>query len=261
MASTTAPPRRSSRGHGRHDTVPKSATTLIWLIAVIATCFGCSQRNGAQRSESVSYGSGGCGKLTGGQQVPCSAENFEAYTSLACTLGRNYLHPLVAETITEAYRDLHAPYPQRMWQYGDLGKKQGGRLKPHRTHQNGRAADFFFPILDEQQAPARVPIGLLNKMGYGLDFSSEGELDSMTVDWSAIADHLLALDTAGKSRGVSLARIILAPELQTTLFKEVLGMRRLERRFNKQRAWVVHDEHYHVVFDIPAKYRRPLGCE
>lgn len=236
-------------------------TILVWCTAFFATWLVCKHGEADPTSRSISYGSGGCGKLTGGQQVPCTGANFEAFTSLACVRGRTYLHPLIADTIAESYADLRARHPTRRWQYGDLGKKHGGPMGPHRTHQNGRAADFFFPVLDETGEAVKIPINASNQFGYGLDFSRQGQLDSTTIDWNAMADHLLALDAAGRHRGVTIKRILLAPALQTVFLRKAPAVRHLKPRFNKRRTWSLHDEHYHVLFDVPTKYKRPLRCD
>ena len=78
--------------------------------------------------------------LEGGESVPCSGDNFEAFATTACVMGRNYLHPLVVETVVDAYGILSEREPDRVWQYGDLGWESGGSFKPHKTHQNGLSA-------------------------------------------------------------------------------------------------------------------------
>ena len=50
-------------------------------------------------TEPIAHGRGKCGKLEGGVALPCSGEGFTAFSSLACAMGRNYLHPLVVETV------------------------------------------------------------------------------------------------------------------------------------------------------------------
>jgi penicillin-insensitive murein endopeptidase len=230
----------------------------LWiLVAQVAAAPG-SSANADQRA--LSLGAGRCGKLVGGVALPCSAPLFEAFSGAACVGGRNYLHPLVQQTVVEAYGALAAQHRDRRWQYGEMGKAEGGPLWPHRTHQNGLSADFFFPVVDAVGAPALVPISVLNKYGYGLDFDSRGRLGELSVDWAALADHLVALERAGRGRGVRITRVILAPGLRRTLLREAPAARRFADRFNQRPAWVLHDEHYHVDFSIPAPLRRPLRC-
>lgn len=170
------------------------------------------------------------------------------------------MHPLVAATVVEAYSIVGSRHRGRQWQYGDLGLKQGGELWPHKTHQSGVLADFFFPVIDAAGAPAQIPISVLNDFGYGVDFDAQGRFEALRIDWKAMVDHWLALEAAGKGRGVAIRRIILAPSLQKTLLKKETRAAAFVKRFNKRRAWVVHDEHYHIDFSIPAHLRKPLSC-
>lgn len=215
---------------------------------------------GSTENLAISFGVGGCGKLQGGVALPCRGPNFESFSSTACALGRNHLHPLVRDTVVEAFSTLAAKYPKRTWQYGETGKSTGGRLWPHKTHQNGLSADFFMPVVDGKGEPARVPISVFHKFGYGLEFAKNGTLDGLRIDWKAIGSHLLALDAAGQSRGIHIERIIITPDFHRALFAQAPEVQRLASLFMKREAWVRHDEHYHVDFAIPPTLRRPLSC-
>jgi penicillin-insensitive murein endopeptidase len=212
------------------------------------------------RGEAISHGGGSCGKLEGGVAVPCHGNNYEAFADTACALGRNYLHPRVRDTVVDAFESLHADRPTRRWQYGELGKAEGGALWPHKTHQNGLSADFFVPVVGATGQPTLVPISATNKFGYGLEFSKNGVLGERVIDWSAIGAHLLALESAGAARGVRIERIILTPDFHRRLFRENPGVRRLAPLFMQKEAWVRHDEHYHVDFGVPRELRRALRC-
>lgn len=222
--------------------------------------WGFSRRAEASDEPAIAFGDGRCGKLQGGVSLPCRGPNFESFAQTACTLGRNYLHPLVRDTVVDAYRALAVSHPSRAWQYGEMGKAQGGRLWPHKTHQNGLAADFFVPVVDGAGLPSKLPISLLNKLGYGLEFRRDGRLDTLRIDWRALAAHLLALDAAGREREVRIERIILTPDFHHALFDQAPALRPLAAKFMQREAWVRHDEHYHVDFGIPQRLRRPLSC-
>ena len=163
---------------------------------------------------------------------------------------------LVAEPISRL-----SPAPQRTWQYGEMGRASGGSLWPHQTHQNGLSADFFMPVVNEGGVPQKLPISFLNKFGYGLEFDRRGKLDDWTIDWKAVADHLLALRDAAHAHGVRVQRIIITPVFHERLFQVAPEVRRLAPLFMKKEAWVRHDEHYHVDLEIPARFRRPLICK
>lgn len=222
--------------------------------------WGFAGRAAAIKEEAFSFGDGRCGKLQGGVPLPCRGANFESFAQTACTLGRNYLHPLVRDTVFDAYRALAVSHPTRAWQYGETGKAQGGALWPHKTHQNGLAVDFFVPVVDGAGRPAKLPISLFNKLGYGLEFRRDGRLGELRIDFRAIAAHLLVLDAAGREREVRIERVILTLDFHRALFEQAPELRRLAAKFMQREAWVRHDEHYHVDFGIPQRLRRPLSC-
>lgn len=211
----------------------------------------------------IAYGSGGCGRLEGGEKLPCEGTNFEAFSSLACRLGRTWLHPLVAATLVDAYAALEQSEPGRRWQYGDLGLEEGGRLRPHRTHQSGIAADFFVPVVDAQGRAATVPIQAHRKFGYALEFDAAGRLPGtgLGIDFRALAAHLLALEEAGHHHGVMVERVIVTPDFHEALLAAEPKLAGMRGRFMRKEAWVRHDEHYHVDFSLPGHLRRPLRCD
>lgn len=211
--------------------------------------------------QALSLGGGGCGRLQGGVSLPCRGENFRAHTSKACSLGRNYLHPLVQQTVLGAFASLKPSGSTRVWQYGETGKSEGGPLWPHKTHQNGLSADFFMPVTNKRGEADQVPISAFSKFGYGLEFDKNGKLDDLQVDWRAVGRHLLALAAVGKPLGVRMERIIVTPDFHQALFRENPALRRLAPLFMRKEAWVRHDEHYHVDFEIPERFRRPLKCK
>lgn len=211
--------------------------------------------------ESLSFGGGSCGKLQGGTSLPCSGENFHAFAKTACALGRNYLHPLVKETVLDGFKTLKSIGSAREWQYGEMGMEKGGALWPHKTHQNGLAADFFMPVVNKKGEPTEVPISAFNKFGYGVEFDKKGKLGDLVIDWKALGDHLLALESAGKAHKVQIERIIITPDFHDSLFRANPRLNRLAPLFMKKEAWVRHDEHFHVDFRIPDKLRRPLKCK
>ena len=225
---------------------------------MLALLTACSEAPAAEPA--IAFGSGTCGRLQGGVALPCSGPNFEAFARTACATGRNYLHPLVRDTVLDAYAAVAAQHPGRAWQYGETGKRSGGRLWPHRTHQNGLAADFFMPVVNPRGEPDRVPISLFNKLGYGLEFDRKGTLGGLRIDWRALGDHLLALEAAGRARGVRIERIIITPDFHRALLEGAPSVRRLAPLLMKREAWVRHDEHYHVDFEIPAELHKDLSC-
>lgn len=205
---------------------------------------------------SVCYGTTSNGKLENGWKLPASGPNFSAHWTVGRLIGRSYVHSAVYPVVVEAYEQLSAGMPDRVFVYGEAGWKDGGEFKPHKTHQNGLSVDFMVPVLNESGASVELPSSLLNKWGYDLEFDANGRLDDLVIDFDAIAEHIYQLDVIAKRNGVGIWRVIFDPQLQPQL-RNSPRWPYLERnvQFSTKRSWVRHDEHYHVDFDVPC---RPL---
>lgn len=208
-------------------------------------------------ANSICYGTPSNGRLEGGVQLPKSGPNFEAYSSLGVAAGRTYVHSKVADVVSSAYAVLARSEPDLKYVYGESGWKDGGRIKPHRTHQNGLAVDFMVPVRDANGRSVPLPSGVFNKFGYAIEFDSKGRFEDLTIDFDAIAEHLYALHAAAKKNGIALERVIFDPRLLAKLYKTRRGeFIRQNISFLKGQAWVRHDEHYHVDFAVACKPKK-----
>jgi penicillin-insensitive murein endopeptidase len=203
------------------------------------------------RAPSRSLGTKARGRLERGKRLPTSGPNFVAYSRLGALLGRNSLHSTARAIVIEAYRDLEATTPAVTFVYGEMGWPSGGRIRPHRTHQNGLSADFMVPVRDGRGRPSRLPTWPWNRFGYDIELDSTGRAGDVVIDYDAIAAHLAALQRAAQRHGSAIELVILAPELERALKadrrrREVVG----DIPFMRGRPWVRHDEHYHVDFAL-----------
>ena len=205
----------------------------------------------APSSESVCFGTVSNGRLENGVRLPVSGPNFAAYSSLAANLGRTYVHSKVSEVALAAYSALEKSTPKTVFVYGETGWPSGGRIRPHRTHQNGLSVDFFVPVRDRAGRSVPLPTGVTNRFGYDIDFDKNGQFDKYSIDFPAMAEHLYQLHIAAKARGVGIALVIFDPPYLPKLFATPRGAY-LEQNLNfmKGAAWVRHDEHYHVDFAV-----------
>lgn len=205
-------------------------------------------------AESQCYGTVGRGRLEGGVKLPTEGPNFKAYSALGTTAGRTYVHSEVAEIIVSAYAALAKDKPANRYVYGETGWESGGRIRPHRTHQNGLSVDFFVPVRDVDGKPVPLPTGVTNKLGYDIEFDAQARYADYTIDFDATAEHLHQLQMAAKARGASIALVIFDPQFLPKLFATPRGPS-LQKSlpFMKGTPWVRHDEHYHVDFRIPCK--------
>lgn len=241
--------------HSAANSVPRIASCgrrpSLALVAVIALLVAVSAPASAK---STCYGTPGKGRIEGAVQLPASGPNYSAYSSLGVTLGRTYVHEKVRDIVVAAYSGLASAAPGKVFVYGEVGWKSGGRLRPHRTHKNGLSIDFLVPVLDSSGKPESLPISALNKYGYGIDFDGNGKFEELTIDFEAIGEHLYQLSIAAQNAGVPIALVIFDPPYLPRLFATKHG-KFLERNINfmKGKAWIRHDEHYHVDFGVPCK--------
>ncbi len=204
--------------------------------------------------ESICYGTTADGRLQNGAKLPASGNNFEGYSGVARLAGRSYVHSQVREIILAAYKELETSHPLKVYKYAEAGFKDGGQFKPHKTHRNGLSVDFMVPVLDSNGKSVQLPTNPFNKFGYNIEFNNSGHYKNFTIDFEAMAAHIVVLHKASKQRGYDLWRVIFAPELQPYLFKTQYGdYLRNNIVFSKKRSWVRHDEHYHVDFEIPCE--------
>jgi penicillin-insensitive murein endopeptidase len=226
---------------------------IVLRALVIAAAVALS--TGPSVADSVCYGTTAKGRLEGGCQLPASGANYAPYSAEGVRAGRTYLHCSVGAIVTSAYADLGNQLPSMRFVYGETGKARGGDFSPHKSHQNGLSVDFFVPVRDSTGQPARLPTGAENRWGYDLDFDSQGRHGKLTIDFQAIALHLLAIAKAAKVQGVGIRKVYFDTALQRQLHKTSAWPQIKNLPFSTAQGWWRHDEHYHVDFSIPC---RPL---
>jgi len=203
-------------------------------------------------SESVCYGTTSEGRLESGVELPRSGPNFVTYSNVARLAGRTYVHSEVHEILIAAYAALEKELPNKIYKYAETGFKDGGQFRPHKTHRNGLSVDFMTPMMNKNGDSVHLPTYPWNKFGYNIEFDEQGNYEDLSIDYDALAAHLVALHRAAKSRGHNIWRVIFDPKLQPGLFDTEYGdYIKSNIQLSKQRSWVRHDEHYHVDFDIP----------
>lgn len=203
---------------------------------------------------SICHGDVVNGRLEGGRRLPYSGENYRAYSLLGFLLGRTFVHGAVREAMRDAYAELSRSHPELRFVYGESAWPWGGHFWPHKSHANGTAADFFVPVRTLDGAVSELPTWPWALFGYAVQFDKAGRSGSRTIDFEAMALHLLALDRATRAHGIGIRRIIFDVALQSRLAATGSGASVMRRfTFNKQQAWVRHDEHYHVDFAVPCR--------
>lgn len=208
----------------------------------------------ANALESTCHGTVANGYLENGVKLPSDGKNFTAYSSLGVSLGRTYVHSKVAEIVVSAYRVLEKSASEKVFIYGETGWSTGGRIRPHKTHKNGLSVDFIVPVIDDTGRSVYLPTGVSNKFGYNIDFDANAKFEGYTIDFEAIAEHLYQLNVTAKAHGAGIALVIFDPPYLPRLFSTKRGQYLKENiNFMKGKAWIRHDEHYHVDFSVRCK--------
>lgn len=204
--------------------------------------------------ESTCYGTTKNGRLVNGVQLPTKGKNFVSYGLIPVKAGRTYVHSKVKKVVVDAYASLLKEHPEKVFKYAETGFKQGGRFKPHKTHQNGLSIDFMVPVLDKEGKSVHLPTNPINRYGYNIEFDKKGKYKNYKLDFDALAAHIVTLHkTAGKN-GIDLWRVIFDPQLQPYLYKTRYGNYiKNNIRIPKKKSWVRHDEHIHVDFRVKCK--------
>ncbi len=220
-----------------------------WLILLLA----CLMAQAAQAADSQCFGKVSQGYLKDGVKLPVSGTNFSAYSDLAASLGRTYVHSKVAEILRLSYLSLQSSAPGKQFVYGETGWASGGRFRPHRTHQNGLSVDFFVPVMNAKGQSVPLPTNLSNKLGYNIEFDDAARYDEFQIDFAALAEHLYQLRIAAKAQSVAIAQVIFERSYLPRLFATPRGPAIQDLPFMKGKPWVRHDEHYHVDFSVACK--------
>lgn len=203
---------------------------------------------------SISTGSVSNGSLNSGRIFPFSGNNFHYFDTTSYLADRGFTHEKVLKTVLEAYTELETLLPERHFCIMECSHKHGGKLFPHRTHQNGLSIDFMMPKLKDSK-----PYYELDNLGaqhYMLTFDENGnysEDKSISLDFNTIALHILELQKAAKKNGLSIEKVIINTSLKDELFATENGkilktsgiyvVRNLSPLIN-----AVHDDHFHIDF-------------
>jgi penicillin-insensitive murein endopeptidase len=174
-------------------------------------------------TDSQCFGTVSNGRIEGSVKLPLSGANYAAYSAIAASAGRTYVHSKVATIVADAYTALAAQTPTTIYVYGETGWPSGGRFRPHRTHQNGLSVDFFVPVHNASGRSVPVPTGVTNRFGYDIEFDANAKFAGYTIDFTAMAEHLYQLHIAAKAHGAGIALVIFDPPFHAKLFATPRG--------------------------------------
>jgi penicillin-insensitive murein endopeptidase len=168
---------------------PRTAA-LAALAALFLACSGLARAAGSQ-----CFGTPANGHIEGSVALRGGA-NVSPYSGLGVSLGRTHVHTAVADIVADAYAALAAQTPDVRYVYGETGWPSGGRLRPHRSHQNGTSVDFFVPVRNAAGASVPLPTRVSDKFGYNVEFDADARWGEYRIDFPALAEHLYQLHRA-----------------------------------------------------------------
>lgn len=203
---------------------------------------------------SISHGTVSNGSIENATLIPYEGSNYCYFDRTSYLGGRAFTNSKVAQCVVETYRALESQGVTRKFKVMEFSKKEGGKIFPHRTHQNGMSVDFMMPLMKDGK-----PYYGLDEKGashYLLEFDRNGaysEDPSITIDFDMVAQHLLTLDKEARKQGLKIHKVIFNTSLKDELYASSHGQkllssgiyvtRNLEKLIND-----LHDDHYHVDF-------------
>lgn len=227
------------------------ATSTDMRIIAFLSLIVLAQTSLSAAAESQCFGTVNKGRIEGSVKLPTSGSNFAAYSSLGAAVGRTHVHSKVAEIVAAAYAALAVSDSSLTFVYGETGWPSGGRIRPHRSHQNGLSVDFFVPVRNVAGQSVPLPTGITNRLGYDIEFDKDARYREYNIDFAAIAEHLYQLHAAAKVGGLGIALVIFDTQYLPRLFATPRGAYLQQNLpFMKGQPWVRHDEHYHVDFAV-----------
>ena len=227
--------------------------TLGFIVLIILIIYGGNDVLILWQSHapSQSIGSIANGRLVNGKRLPSRGDNFVTYSRLGSLIGRNGVHHQVRKAIIESFDKLYQDYPKYRYMIGEASWLRGGRIKPHKTHQNGLSVDFMVPVVDEANRTTLLASHIFNKFGYGVEFDQDGKTSDAQIDFEAMAMHIYYLHQSCVANRIQIALVIFDPILQKRLYMTHHGkLLKGKIRFSASHVWIRHDEHYHINFSL-----------
>jgi penicillin-insensitive murein endopeptidase len=207
------------------------------------------------RNPSKSVGTVSNGELLNGKLMPFEGENFEYFDKTSYLAGKGFTHSTVKKIVLTTYSELANKFTERRFKIMECSNQHGGKISPHRTHQNGTSVDFMMPKLKNG-----IPYYGLDNFGIGhylLSFDDKGRFsmnNDISIDFEMVAQHILLLERNAQLEGYKIKKVIIKIEFKDELFATPSG-----QKLKKSEIYIVrnlsplinslHDEHYHIDFD------------
>jgi len=203
-----------------------------------------------------SIGSVSRGRLENGTIIPYSGSNYSYFDTASYISGRAFTHQLVAQTVLNTFKKIEDKGETRKYRVMEFSNEHGGKMFPHRTHQNGLSVDMMMPL--KKNDKPYYELDDLGAMHYLLEFNKDGQyVDDTTVsiDFEQVAKEIVTMNKEAKNLGLKITKVIFNTDLKDELYSTSYGQilmssgpyitRNLEPVINE-----LHDDHFHVDFEI-----------
>lgn len=204
--------------------------------------------------ETKSIGSVSNGSLVNGTIIPFSGSNYSYFDTTSYLGGRAFTHQTVAKIILNTFAKIEADGVTRKFKVMEFSNEHGGKMYPHRTHQNGFSVDLMMPL--KKNNKPYYELDNLGAMHYLLEFNTQGQYvkdTTISIDFEMVAREIMTMDRLAKKNGFRIQKVIfntfLWDELTSTSWGQILinegpyFTRKLEKVIND-----IHDDHFHIDF-------------
>lgn len=237
----------------------KKKNIKITISILLVFCFALKTSNALNKNngESKTVGEVHNGSLINGYKIPYKGRNYKYFSLFSYyILNRAYTNNRLNEIVEESYKKCQTQIPSVKFMYMECSRKEGGKMWPHRTHQNGMSIDFMVPLTKRnKQKTFYDHSGIFH---YALSFDQNGKLNlnkKVSINFEAVAKHILILDSTARKHGMKIKKVILKINLKDELFNTKSGhiLKQSGIYFAKYLPKTInnlHDDHYHVDFDF-----------
>lgn len=209
-----------------------------------------------RKGASVSSGTVSKGSLKNGRLFPFKGPNFVYFDSTSYLDKHAFVHEKVLQTVLKTYERFEQMLPAFEFGLMECSNEHGGKIWPHRTHQNGLSVDFMSPML--KNGVSTTDFNTLGLPHYLMDFNDSGvytEDSTYSINFNLLAQHLLILNEEAKKHGLKIEKVILKIALKDELFATEYGQKLKNSGiyFATKLSELIdslHDDHYHVDFTI-----------
>lgn len=214
-----------------------------------------SKNKGTERP-SESIGTVSQGSLKNGKLMPFEGNNFHYFDTASYLGGRAFVHENLKKTIINSYKELETIRPTQHYCLMECSNKDGGKIHPHRTHQNGLSVDFMSPL----QLAGQPYYGLdtIGAAHYLLDFDDNGNYTKdakISIDFEVLAQHIWIVEQHARKNGLQISKVIFKMELKDELYATEYGqkLKTSSIYITKNLSPLInslHDDHYHIDFEL-----------